>query len=169
MLTVNPPFFYGPFAPGYTAPFESPVISTANLSTMVLFYGILFQDLPKNARPFSPLGVDIRDVARALVAAIDSPPASKVGRKRILVSGEWVHPSQIIAWIEEDRPEVAKRLNQDVKNFAAGIRPVTDNSGLKEILGLEVTPWRKTIIDALDALLEHEKYWKERGLTPAYA
>ncbi|THH31769.1 hypothetical protein EUX98_g2423 [Antrodiella citrinella] len=164
MTTVNPPFFHGPFAPGYKSPYESSVISTASMSTMVFLYYLL---CPKNGAP-TPYFVDIRDVARALVLALDSPPTSKVGQKRILISSEWVQPSDIIALVVKERPALKDRINEEFKTAPGGITPIVDNKRLKEVLGMEVTPWQKTVLDGVDAILEMEKEWKKRGLTPTF-
>jgi len=164
MTSVNPPFFYGPFAPGYRSPYETSTISNHSLSTMVLLYYLI---TPDRGSP-SPYFVDVRDTARALVAALASPPTSEVGRKRISLSSEWVQPLDIIALITKERPALADRLNKSFKSAPSGISMVTDNKRLKEVLGLEVTPWQKTILDGVDALIALEENWKSRGLTPTF-
>ena len=49
-----------------------------------------------------------------------------------------------------------------------GLKPVVDNKRLKEVLGLEVTPWQRTILDAVDTMLELEQEWERKGWSPAY-
>ena len=74
-LSVNPAFFYGPFAPAFTAPYGSSSINGSIISSMILFYKLLLPDAPPSPLEFSPFFTDIRDAAQALVAAIDSPPS----------------------------------------------------------------------------------------------
>ena len=138
------------------------------LSTMNLFYYLLIREAPKTGRGFSPFFVDIRDVAHALVLALDSPPTSEVGQKRIMISSEWVEPADIISLVTRERPDLASRLSEKFKAFPPGIKPVVDNKRLKEVLGLEVTPWQKTILDGVDAVINLEEEWKKRGLSPTF-
>ena len=167
-LSVNPAFFYGPFAPAFTAPYGSSSINGSIISSMILFYKLLLPDAPPSPLEFSPFFTDIRDAAQALVAAIDSPPSSDVGRKRILISSDWVQPTEIFDLVAKERPELASRLSPRVKDFPFEVKRVIDNKRLKEVLGLEVTPWRKTILDSVDAVIKMEDEWKKRGLVPSY-
>lgn len=131
---------------------------------MSMLYTLLQPDGPAP----SPIFVDIRDVARALVAALNSPPTSAVGRKRVLISSEWVPPSEVVDLITKERPELVGRICEGIKKpnpLYAGIKSVVDGKRLKEVLGIEVTPWRKTILDAVDALVQIEKYWEARPET----
>ncbi|TCD63750.1 hypothetical protein EIP91_005001 [Steccherinum ochraceum] len=155
LTTVNPPFFYGPFAPGYKAPFQSPTASVASLSSMSMpmLYTLLHPHPADDASP-SPCLVDVRDVARALVAALSAPPTPL--------------PAEIAQFLVAHRPELAGRLNEKFKStHIPGLKEVVDGRRLKEVLGLEVVPWRKTILDGVDALVELERVWKERGVTYA--
>jgi hypothetical protein len=47
-------------------------------------------------------------------------------------------------------------------------RPIIDSKKALEVLGITLTPWKKTVDDGLDALLKVEKDWTEKGvdLTP---
>ena len=127
-------------------------------STMTASWTPLRALLPPNQYP----------AAQALVAAIDSPPSSDVGRKRILISSDWVQPTEIFDLVAKERPELASRLSPRVKDFPFEVKRVIDNKRLKEVLGLEVTPWRKTILDSVDAVIKMEDEWKKRGLVPSY-
>lgn len=120
---------------------------------------------PKNPAVPQPQLVDVRDVARGLVAALKAPPASQVGRKRILFTSKWVPLAEIADFVRKERPELAERINENIKNAPTDVKPVTDNRRYKEVLGLEVTPWQTTVLDGLDQVLELEKYWKTRGVT----
>lgn len=98
------------------------------------------------------------------MAALKAPPASQVGRKRILFASKWVPLAEIADFVKKERPELAERINENIKNAPTDVKPVTDNGRYKEVLGLEVLPWQKTVLDGLDQLLELEKYWKARGV-----
>jgi len=165
MTSINGAFFFGPFAPGYKKPYQKAEISNDSLSTMVMLYYLI---TPKSQGSPSPYFVDVRDVARASVAALSSPPTHKVGRKRIVVISDWVSPSDIIALITKERPALIDRLNEAFKTAPGGISPVDDHKRLREVLGLEVTPWQQTILEGVDALVALEEDWKSRGLSPAF-
>ncbi|KAH8100073.1 NAD-P-binding protein [Cristinia sonorae] len=167
LTTVNPPFFYGPFAPGHRGPHEIGNVSVASMSSMNLFWNLL--DATGSAVPYPQL-VDVRDVARSLVAALTAPPTSKVGRKRILVSGEWVNQSEILKLVEKERPELLGRISKAVKeDKSTVVKSVVDQKRVREVLGIEVRPWQETVLDAIDALIDLEKEWKGRGVTLARA
>lgn len=134
---------------------------------MLHLYNLILRDghSPASGIPFF---VDVRDVARALIAGLNSPPTAQVGRKRILVSSDWVQAEDIIALITKERPTLSDRINEGFKKFPGGVKPVIDNKRLKEVLGLEVTPWQNTILEGIDDLLKVETEWTRRGWTPTY-
>ncbi|TCD66396.1 hypothetical protein EIP91_001387 [Steccherinum ochraceum] len=161
LTSINPTYFYGPWAPGYDAPFAGESFNPKSflLSSMGLAWGLI---LPKGAPP-PDFFVDVRDVARALVLALKAPPASQVGRKRILLSSDRPQPSEIIALITQHRPELLPRLNERFQAAPDNVKPFIDIKRAKEVLGLEIIDWKKTILDSVDALLEMEEAWKARG------
>ncbi|THH28933.1 hypothetical protein EUX98_g5257 [Antrodiella citrinella] len=162
LATVNPPFFFGPFAPGHRSPFEGNTFNAQSISTTDMLWGLI---KPSGAHPLAPCLVDVRDVARALVAALKAPPTSEVGRKRILLSGEWRQLAEIAELVATKRPELASRIPASQKTeLPVKVKPMVDNTRLKEILGLEVTPWETTVLDTIDALVNLEKEWKARGV-----
>lgn len=102
--------------------------------------------------------VDIRDVAEAQVAGIRTP-----GNHRVLIgSPEWYNLKDVVNYLATARPELKDRLaNPLVVRRAV---PVLDNARVVNILGVSITPWRKTVEDGLDSLLKVEKEWKEAGI-----
>lgn len=121
---------------------------------------------PEGAVPIHPSYIDVRDVALALVSALKSPPHSQVGRKRILMSGDWFSPKEAVEYIAEVRPELKDRVSTNALNSGpVGTRNI-DNTRLKEVLGLVPRPWKETILDAVDSLIGLEKEWKSKGLVP---
>lgn len=157
--TVNPPFFLGPMAPEWNA--SEPSIST--LSTNYILYDLLRRNGPLRPHPSS---VDVRDVARALVLSLTAPPTAQVGHKRILMSGEWFVPAEAVAYVAEARPELKGRLSEAWKKEVTTPTNNIDNSRAKEVLGLELTDWRKTVLDGVDSLIALETKWKNQGWVP---
>ena len=136
-----------------------------------MLYDLIVPETPPLARAFVPFFVDVRDIARSLVAALDSPPTAKVGRKRILVSSEWPQAKEVLDLVREERPQLANRLSlkvQSKKESGTAVRHIVDPKRVKEVLGMETMPWQKTILDAVDTILELEQEWKAKGWTPAY-
>ena len=108
-----------------------------------------------------PMGhVDVRDVAAAMVAGIKIK-----GSHRLLLTGEWFDWADAIKYIAATRPELAPRL---IKTGPTGqTRPIMDSKKALEVLGITLTPWKKTVDDGLDAVLKLEKDWTEKGVDPA--
>jgi nucleoside-diphosphate-sugar epimerase len=155
-VLVSPTGFVGPYA-------EDFIITPGNvteLSTSVAIYNILAG--PEVTLNTSPIGqVDVRDVAAAMVAAIKVK-----GNHRLLFTGEWFDYAGALKHIAATRPELAPRF---VKATSTGQnRPIIDSKKALEVLGITLTPWKKTVDDGLDSLLKLEKDWTERGvdLTP---
>ncbi|EMD37317.1 hypothetical protein CERSUDRAFT_123310 [Gelatoporia subvermispora B] len=159
ITSVNPPFFYGPFAPG----FRAPEAKLSSLSTNSLIYKLLVDGAPLNRLL---AWVDVRDVARACILALYSPPTSQVGRKRILLSGEWWGFKQAAEYLSDVRPELLGRINGVAWNAPPAMKCWIDNTRAKEVLGLEVTPWKESLVAAVDSLVKTEKEWADKGLTP---
>jgi hypothetical protein len=105
-----------------------------------------------------PMGhVDVRDVAAAMVAGI------KVnGNHRLLLTGEWFDWADAVNYMATIRPEIASRL---VKiGHTDQNRPIIDSKKALEVLGITLTPWKKTLSEGLDDVLKVEKDWIERGI-----
>lgn len=154
---MNPTFFHGPYAPN----FPSPSADLGALKTNIHIYNLLKRD--GGVLPFA-MPIDVRDVARALVAGLSGP--TNVGRKRIFMSSEWFSWKEAVEYIAEVRPELKDRLSENAKK--AGPAPPTsvDNTRAKEVLGIEVTPWKLWLIETVDDLIKLEKSWVAKGLTP---
>ena len=153
-LLVSPTGFIGPFA-------EDFIITPGNAdepSTSLVVYNFLAG--PEKTFCTFPVGyVDVRDVAAAMVASIKLE-----GSHRLLLTGEWFDLADAIQYIAATRPELAPRLIKAGSNGQN--RPVIDSKKALEVLGITLTPWKKTIDDGLDAVLEVEKDWIEKGVDP---
>jgi nucleoside-diphosphate-sugar epimerase len=111
--------------------------------------------------------VDVRDVARAHIAALKSQPASVVGRKRyVVIAPESSSYKDAIGYIESAHPELKERL-ANPETAQGGVPGFdVDNPGLEKVLGIEKSsyiPFKKTVLDTVDSLLKLEKYWKDQG------
>ncbi|KAF9654438.1 NAD(P)-binding protein [Thelephora ganbajun] len=156
LTTVSPTNFIGPFA-------EDFIITpgaAAELSTSVTVYNFLAG--PEVTLYTLPIHhVDVRDVAAAVVAGIKVKDGN-----RLLLTGEWFDWADAVKYIAATRPELAPRLVKigptDQK------RPIIDSKKALEVLGITLTPWKKSLDDGLDAILKLEKDWTEKGidLTP---
>ena len=102
-----------------------------------------------------------RDVARASVSALTAP--TNVGRKRILLSSEWISFRDAAIFIAEARPELKGRLTLNADSFPLVGKTLIDNTRAKEVLGIkEFIPWKQTLLDTVDDLLKLEKEWAEQ-------
>jgi len=160
VTSINPPFLYGPFASG----FRAPEAKLASLSTNAYIYQLLQPDEPL---PPGPRYTDVRDVARGCVNALTSPTSTEVGRKRILFSGDWFSFREAVEHIAEVRPELRSRLNKAAFSAPPAPQRWFDNTRAEEILGLrQTTPWRDSLVSAVDSLIKLENEWASKGLTP---
>ncbi|KAI0072519.1 hypothetical protein K474DRAFT_1667763 [Panus rudis PR-1116 ss-1] len=111
IATVNPPYFYGPFAPEY----RNDEATISGLSTNGYLYQLIN---PTGPAPPVAANIDVRDVAKALVAALKAPTTSQVGRKRIPLSGEWFSGKEAIEYLAKVRPQLKDRLSKVAVNDA---------------------------------------------------
>ncbi|KDQ50493.1 hypothetical protein JAAARDRAFT_74144 [Jaapia argillacea MUCL 33604] len=160
VTTFGPPFIYGPFAPGST-PAEP---TESALSTNSFIYGLLNGTLPPDIGRRS---VDVRDVARAHVAALTAPDHTEFpsgqDRKRMLVAAPTLDWRALVQYLGEKRPEIKSRLPivEEPPRQLASI----DVSRAREVLGLEsFTPGEEAILAAVDDLLRLEVEWKRNSL-----
>ena len=151
-VLVSPTNFIGPFA-------EDFIITPGNvyeLSTSVMVYNFLAG--PEKTFYTLPMGhVDVRDVAAAMVAGIKVK-----GNHRLLLTGEWFDWADAIKHIAATRPELTPRLIKTGPTDQN--RAIMDSKKALDVLGITLTPWRKTVEDGVDALVKLEKDWTERGI-----
>ncbi|TCD66395.1 hypothetical protein EIP91_001386 [Steccherinum ochraceum] len=162
LTSINAGYFLGPFPPAYKTPFNTPesFSPNVNFTSMGYFFSVLHAQGPPPPDSF----VDVRDVARALVLGLTASPASRVGRKRILLGSDArPQPSEVIALINQQRPELARRINEEYKAARGNLKHFIDNKRAKEVLGLVPIPWQKTVLDAVDALVKLEDEWRASG------
>ncbi|KAG6918284.1 hypothetical protein DXG01_015376 [Tephrocybe rancida] len=160
ITTLNPPFLYGPLAETFT-------VSTGNyfsLSTDLYIYRLLS---PDGEFMYSPGHADVRDIARAHILALTSPPASAVGRKRIIIgSPHGFDPKATVDFLAESRPELKGRLTKKTPPPYRFDRIPVDFKRVEEVLGMskdEFHTVEETMIETVDSLLALEKQWVSNG------
>jgi len=107
--------------------------------------------------------VDVRDVARAVVAGI-KPKVP--GNHRLLLTGlQWFDNVDILDHIATIRPDLKDRLIKAERTEWREFVAEEEVRKTVEVLGMgETTPWKKTVEDSLESMLELEKLWKEKGV-----
>jgi len=160
---INPVYVYGPFAPGFIIRKGD----AGSLSTNGIFYQSVLPakktKLPAIQGPIAPLTVDVRDVAKAHILALQSTYPAKYedgsGNKRILFAGPNFTWKDAADYLAATRPELKARLPDTSEVIDHPIATV-DTSLAQEILGFgEFIDWKKTVDDTVDSLLEVERQW----------
>ncbi|KII85659.1 hypothetical protein PLICRDRAFT_44992 [Plicaturopsis crispa FD-325 SS-3] len=156
LSTILPPYIYGPWAPHFP-----PSAAGTNALIGALIKGPEGRALPSQP---APLFCDVRDVARAHVAALTAPRDESVLEHRFLVSGgvfTWV---DAVDYLRQTRPELAVRLpevttaNREAAARGKSTVGIIDTSRAKEVLKIdEYYGWKKTVDDTVDSLLEEER------------
>lgn len=140
-------------------------------SSVAIFYKNVFQEPGAGGelthpQAELPLSVDVRDVARAHILALTAPPSKTpgVGRKRFLIVGPGLTWRCAVERLRVTHPELEKEgrlkglgTSQDGYSVMG-----CDVSRAANILGLkEYIPWKKTLDDMVDSILEVEKPMSE--------
>ena len=150
--TVCPTLFIGPFAPEQIIkPGE-----TSALSTAISTYNFVN---PNVTLPTESVGyVDVRDIAAALVAA-----TRVKGQHRLPFSGEFFDHVEAFPYIASVRPELKDRLANATSTGQT--KPAIDATPALKVLGLPgLTPWKQSVLDAVDAVVRLEKEWIAAGV-----
>jgi nucleoside-diphosphate-sugar epimerase len=133
------------------------------LGTDSFVYGLIAggPDGP-NTYPSINIGhfVDVRDIARAHVLALDAPQVP--GRhKRMIIHADIFKWKDAVEVIKKAHPELAPRLpSADAVPPAQTDAPL-DTTFAREVLGLkEYIPWQESVLAAIEVCLEHERRFK---------
>ncbi|KAG5634054.1 hypothetical protein DXG03_006357, partial [Asterophora parasitica] len=150
-----PPFIFGPLADGFPAPKQA-----AALSSNRHIYTLLKGSLP----PVLPPGfVDVRDVARAHVLALNVPKAEvNLEDKRFIVSGGILVWKDAVEYLHKKRPELKARLPAVDGAFPPfpGTPSTIDVTRAKVVLGIQkYYSWQETLENTVNSLLDAEKIW----------
>ncbi|KAJ7592594.1 hypothetical protein C8J56DRAFT_928987 [Mycena floridula] len=164
VISLSPTWIFGPLVPGFEHIVPTPEFKA--LSTNGYIYALLRPD--NTFYPGSSGVIDVRDVARAHVAALTSKPSSIVGRKRYtLVAPEVNSYAEALRFISEERPELRSRLADSTLAPNYTEIPKVERENLAEVVGVasdSYKTWKETVLDTIDSLVTLEKVWKEKGL-----
>ncbi|KAJ7101328.1 hypothetical protein B0H15DRAFT_796153 [Mycena belliarum] len=165
VTTFTPTMCYGPL----TAHYPIPTPDYSLLSSNVVYLGLLFPD--GSFPTFLPY-VDVRDLARAHICALSSPPTAEVGRKRMVFSSPhgW-QVDQLVAYIAEQRPELKSRLiTAPLPEPSPLVACPLDFGRLEKVLGMKATDFHSieaTTLDSIDNLAKLQDQWRAEGHTLA--
>ncbi|KAJ7591559.1 hypothetical protein C8J56DRAFT_825747 [Mycena floridula] len=160
LASINPPFIYGPPAPGFK--YERTRLGSNNM-----LYSLVAGAPGRDLYPqYCPFYTDVRDVARAHIRCLKAPKVSgDPQQKRFLLSAGHFTWKQAAEYLEKARPDLKDRLpsTANAKPFPVESLCTNDLTPAIELLGFtEYISWEKMITDSLDALLAAEKdpNWK---------
>ncbi|KAJ3881955.1 hypothetical protein F5051DRAFT_500783 [Lentinula edodes] len=147
-----PTLIFGPHVPNFP-------VTNAQTSIGSNFNLIKIITTGTDAYPTFPHGhlVDVRDIARAHVAALCVPPIPG-RRKRFIISNTTFKWKDVADLIRRERPELAHRLpREDIEPPRQSDAPL-DTSFAAKILGLkEYIPWEETVLAGVDVQIAWEK------------
>ena len=159
-FTVGPTTIIGPLTPEFLESMKPGDIPA--LTTSIFFYNFLTGP-PTTVGKLTGGFIDVRDVARALVAGIK--PKVPGNHRLLIASLPRFDSADILAHITSIRPELKDRLIKSESSGRGGIVADEEVTKTVEVLGMgEMTPWKKTVEDSLESMLELEKVWKEKGV-----
>ena len=105
-----------------------------------------------------PMCVDVRDVARMHIIALQKPPAGK--HKRILCIGPGFTWAEAVEHLRVVKPQLSDRLPQVDKTTVKRKTATFDRSSAEKILGFtEYIDWKKTVEDSADSFTELQQRW----------
>ncbi|KAF8898047.1 hypothetical protein CPB84DRAFT_1781251 [Gymnopilus junonius] len=153
VATILPGYVIGPYPKTFPRP-----TSIGNTGTNDFVHGMI----SKGEVPFAPNWiVDVRDVAKGHVRALEKLPLPSGDIGRFIVNGATLPWKKAAEHLKKARPEVADRIvDLETVNPLPGVLSTLDTTRAKEILGIEFIPTEKTFEDAVDDLLALEKEWK---------
>jgi hypothetical protein len=160
---VNPPWVFGPHAPGFQH--IVPKFDFATLSTNAFVYQLLRPD--NVCYHYHPTGImDIRDVARIHLAALN-PKTLDHPRRIATCAPHDGNFRDALKYLAKEHPELQSRLAdpQTVPVWDAYKLPI-DHEVLDREYGIRADsyiPWNKTIVDAIESLLFLEEQWIAQG------
>ncbi|KAF2680269.1 3-beta hydroxysteroid dehydrogenase/isomerase family protein-like protein [Lentithecium fluviatile CBS 122367] len=152
LVSLNPPMVYGPLA------HKPKSLSDLNESTARLWNLFLKEKNPEGALPPNGvhLYVDVRDIARAHVLAMDAPSA---GNQRFITTADPVDSQKIADIMRAEVPGAAERVpkGEPGTNTLPADAYGADASKAERILGLKWRPVEETFANSARQLLEFEK------------
>ncbi|KAI0472296.1 NAD dependent epimerase/dehydratase [Xylaria cf. heliscus] len=147
IVTINPPFVFGPVVHHLSTLAD---INTSNGNMVALIVGRWKTEIPPTG---VHLWVDVRDVAKAHVAAQEKPEA---GGNRFFVTAGLFANKEIVPIVRNRFPQLADKLPED--GTPGGDYPVDgiykyDNSKATKVLGIDWIPLEQSVSDTIGSLL----------------
>jgi len=109
--------------------------------------------------PFQPPPwfVDVRDIAKAHVLALEQPPAA-LEQKRFLVNAGIYTWKEAAAHLSAVRPEIKTLPVEELPSLPATPTELDTTRSVK-VLGMVYIKPEKTVVDAVDSIIEVQKSW----------
>ncbi|KAH8742662.1 ketoreductase [Diaporthe sp. PMI_573] len=149
LSTINPPMIYGPV--------KYHVKSLDSVNTSNQFLADVLSGKYKSGLPPTgfPLWVDVRDVALAHVLAMEKEEAAG---KRFLITAGFYKNADLVQTVWNNFPELREKLPEE-ENWGLSEKPNLepwgyDNSRAEKILGIQWTPYEKTVVDSVSSLIK---------------
>ncbi|KAI0806538.1 NAD dependent epimerase/dehydratase [Xylaria sp. FL0064] len=150
IVAINPPFVFGPVVHHLRSLAD---INTSNGNMVALIVGRWKDQIPPTG---VHLWVDVRDVAKAHVAAQERPEA---GGNRYFVTAGLFCNKEIVPIVRKNFPQLADKLpGDDVEggDYPGGSKDNIykyDNSKATTQLGIDWIPLEKSVVDTIGSLL----------------
>ncbi|KAI0390000.1 NAD dependent epimerase/dehydratase [Xylariaceae sp. FL0594] len=151
LATINPPLVFGPVVPHLKSLAD---INTSNGVLAQLVVGKWRDEIPAAG---VYLWVDVRDVAKAHVEAMERPEAG--GNRFFVTAGHFSH-REIAAAARNNFPDLADKLpDESVKggDYPGGSVDniyKADNSKATKVLGIDWIPLEKAVVDTIKSIKE---------------
>ncbi|KAI1128483.1 NAD dependent epimerase/dehydratase [Nemania abortiva] len=150
IATINPPFVFGPVVHHLSSLAD---INTSNGNMVALIVGRWKAEIPPTG---VHLWVDVRDVAKAHVEAMERPEAG--GQRFFTTTGLFTN-KDIVPIVRKAFPQLADKLPED--GTPGGDYPggsidniyKYDNSKATKVLGIDWIPFEQSVTDTIKSLL----------------
>lgn len=147
LTTINPCYVFGPQV------FDESVSETLNASCQRINDVVLSKADSDVDQTFASLFIDVRDVARAHVLALEQ---SNLDGKRLILANTRFSTQDIVDSVNKEFPELRGKIVEGVPgngpNVTKSIATV-DNSKSKELLGFKFTPFDVAVHDTVAQIL----------------
>ncbi|KAF8992659.1 hypothetical protein BDQ17DRAFT_1546355 [Cyathus striatus] len=153
IATILPGFVFGPYVPYFPYPSTAGVGLGTNSLPHAVINGVY--PFPK---VFPPYFVDVRDVAKAHVLAIDLPRAEPEEKRFIVNWGNYTW-KQAAEYLRKAHPSLTNVVDPAAYVEHPGTLSTLDTSRSQKVLGLEYISPEKTLNDFVENIKEVEKGW----------
>ncbi|KAK0237852.1 hypothetical protein EDD85DRAFT_769174, partial [Armillaria nabsnona] len=160
---LGPGLTFGPFPPGFEQLLPEP--NYKSLSSNAYLYALLRPDNVHFPVYLQNGAIDVRDVARAHLLALESLPAPQ--KRFAIVSPHQSSYKTALQIIAQERPALKYRLADPAK---APVWPSytlnVDRGKIEKAIGFKTNsyiPWAQTVVETVDSLLVIENHWKVKG------